>query len=137
MMQSIVQQRLLAQLATAFGVLALLLAAVGLYGVLSYAVARRTGEMGVRVALGAQQPDLIRMVLLDALRLVAIGVVIGLPLALGATRLLVSQLHGVSPADPLSIAIAVSVLGGSAVVAGLLPALRASRVSPIEALRAE
>src|SRR5439155_22145621 len=134
---SVRQERLLARLATGFGVLALLLAAVGLYGVMTYAVTRRTVEIGLRVALGAQQLDVVRMVLFDALRLVAAGFVIGLPLALFMTRLLRSQLHGVDPADPLSIAAAVAVLAASAVLAVLLPALRASRVSPIVALRAE
>jgi predicted permease len=137
MLDSIVEQRLVAQLATAFGVLALLLAAVGLYGVMTYAVARRTGEIGVRVALGAQQADVVRMVLLDAARLVSAGVIVGLPLALAATRLLEAQLHGVELIDPISITTAITVLATSALVAGLLPALRASRVSPIEALRSE
>jgi predicted permease len=137
MLGSIVEQRLVAQLATAFGVLALLLAAIGLYGVMTYAVARRTGEIGVRVALGAQQADVVRMVLLDAARLVAAGVVVGLPVALAVTRLLEAQLHGVEPIDPVSIATALMVLSASALVAGLVPALRASRVSPIEALRSE
>jgi ABC-type antimicrobial peptide transport system permease subunit len=104
---------------------------------MTYAVARRTGEIGVRVALGAQQADVVRMVLLDAARLVAAGVVVGLPVALAVTRLLEAQLHGVEPIDPVSIATALMVLSASALVAGLVPALRASRVSPIEALRSE
>jgi predicted permease len=137
MRASIRQERLLARLASGFGVLALLLAAVGLYGVMTYAITRRTGEIGLRVALGAQRTDVVRMVLLDALRLVAAGFVLGLPLALFMTRLLRGQLHGVDPADPLSIAAAVAVLATSAVLAVLLPALRASRVSPIVALRAD
>ncbi len=137
MMATIVEQRLVAQLATAFGTLALVLAAVGLYGVMTYAVVRRTGEIGVRVALGAQQGDVVRMVLFDALRVVVAGLVVGLPLALLSARLLNAQLHGVGAADPISIAVALAVLGASAVIAGLIPALRASRVSPIEALRAE
>jgi predicted permease len=131
------EQRLVAQLATAFGVLALLLAAIGLYGVMTFAITRRTGEIGLRVALGAQRSDVVSMVLVDALRLVAIGVVIGLPLAIASTRLLRTQLHDVASTDPLSIAVAIGVLATSAVVAVLLPALRASKVSPIVALRAE
>jgi predicted permease len=137
MRDTIGEQRLVAQLATAFGVLALLLAAIGLYGVMTYAITRRTGEIGLRVALGAQRSNVVTMVLGDALRLVAVGVVIGLPLALASTRLLRTQLHDVAATDPLSIAVAIGVLATSAVVAVLLPALRASKVSPIVALRAE
>jgi predicted permease len=137
MRQSISEERLVAQLATAFGVLALLLAGVGLYGVMTYAITRRTGEIGLRVALGAQRVDVLRMVLFAALRLVVVGVVIGLPLALTSTRLLRTQLHGIDAIDPVSIVVAVGVLGLSAVIAVLVPALRASRVSPIVALRTE
>jgi len=137
MRDSISQERLLAKLATAFGVLALVLAAVGLYGVMTYAITRRTGEIGLRVALGAQRGGVIRMVVGDVLRLVVTGIVIGLPLALATVRLLGAELHDVSPTDPASIAIAIVVLTLSALAAGLLPALRASRVSPIVALRAE
>ena len=115
----------------------LLLAAIGLYGVMTYAITRRTGEIGLRVALGAQRGDVIRMVVMDALRLVALGLVIGLPVAMMSTRLLRAQLHGVGTADPVSIAVAVVVLAVSAVAAVMLPALRASRVSPIVALRSE
>src|SRR6185436_1728196 len=82
------EERLVARVATAFGVLAVLLAAIGLYGVMTYAITRRTGEIGLRVALGAQRDDVVRMVLFDALRLVGLGVVVGLPLALAASRLL-------------------------------------------------
>ncbi|HEY4305461.1 MAG TPA: ABC transporter permease [Gemmatimonadaceae bacterium] len=135
MASSISQQRLLAQLAGGFGVLALVLAAIGLYGVMSYAINRRTGEIGLRVALGAQRADVIRMVLLEAVQLVGMGVVVGLPLALVATRLLATQLHGVAPTDPVSLGIALVVLTGSAVVAALVPAVRASRLSPMRALR--
>jgi predicted lysophospholipase L1 biosynthesis ABC-type transport system permease subunit len=137
MRQSISESRLVTRLAGAFGVLALLLAAVGLYGVVAYAITRRTAEIGLRVALGAQRADIGRMVLLDALRVVALGIVIGLPVALGSMRLLTAQLHGVAAADPVSIAAAVTVLLVSAVVAVMLPAIRAARVSPIVALRAE
>jgi predicted permease len=132
---SIRQAVLLARLATAFGVLALLLAAIGLYGVMSYSVARRTGEIGLRSALGAQREDVVRLVLRDAMTLVLFGLVVGLPLAMALMRLLSAQLHGVGTADPGSIALAAGVLMASAIVASLLPALRASRVSPIVALR--
>jgi len=137
MASSIQEERLVARLASGFGTLALLLAAIGLYGVMTYAVTRRTGEIGLRVALGANGSDVVRLVLFDALRLVGVGVVIGLPLALGAARLLQAQLHDVPTTDPLSLAVAVGVLAISAAAAALIPAMRASRVSPIVALRAE
>ncbi len=129
------QEILLTQLATAFGVLALALAAIGLYGVMSYSVARRSREMGLRTALGAQRADVMRLVLTNALALVLSGLVVGLPLAMAMTRLLKSQLHGVGTADPGSIALAVVVLVVSAIVAALVPALRATRVAPSIALR--
>ncbi len=131
------EERLLARVALGFGLGALLLAAIGLYGVMTYAVTRRTGEIGLRVALGAQRQGVIGLVVGDALRVVLIGFVLGLPIALGALRLLGAQLHGVEATDPLSIATALSVLLVSAVVAVLLPAWRASKVSPIVALREE
>ena len=137
MHQSIVGERLVARLATGFGALALFLAAIGLYGVMTYAIARRTGEIGLRAALGAQRADVVRMVLFDALRLVGIGLLIGLPIALLSTRLLETQLYGVDTVDPISIVVAIGVLTVSAVVAVVLPASRAARVSPIVALRAE
>jgi ABC-type antimicrobial peptide transport system permease subunit len=137
MKQSIREERLVARLATAFGVLALLLAGIGLYGVMTYAITRRTGEIGLRAALGARRSDVVWMVLFDALRLVSAGIVVGLGLALVSTRLLRTQLHDVGTFDPLSIAAAVAVLAISAVIAVMVPALRASRVSPIVALRAE
>jgi predicted permease len=137
MKQSISEERLVARLATWFGGLALLLAGIGLYGVMTYAITRRTGEIGLRAALGANRADVVRMVLFDALRLVGAGMVVGLALALSSTRLLLAQLHGVSAVDPMSIGAAIVVLAISAVIAVLIPALRASRVSPIVALRAE
>src|SRR6266705_1107459 len=103
MRASIGQERLVARLATGFGALALLLAGIGLYGVLTYAVTRRMNEIGLRVALGAQQQDVVRMVLGDALKLMLIGVLVGAPVALAATQLLRSQLHDVHPADPIAI----------------------------------
>jgi putative ABC transport system permease protein len=137
MRQSIREERLLTRLAAGFGTVALLLAAIGLYGVMTYAITRRTSEIGLRAALGAQRGTVVQMVLGDALRLVLVGTAIGVPLALVATKLLKTQLHGIKPADPVSIAISLLVLGASGVFAALLPALRASRVAPIEALREE
>jgi predicted permease len=135
MRQSIREERLLARLASGFGLLALLLAAIGLYGVISYAVVRRTGEFGLRVALGAQRGNVIGLVLGDAFRLVALGLAGGVPLAIAGTRLLRSQLHGVAPTDPTAIGVALAVLTASAFAAALIPALRATRVDPLAALR--
>lgn len=137
MAATIAQEQLVAQLATGFGILALLLAAIGLYGVMTYAITRRTGEIGLRVALGAARVDVMRMVLGDAMRVVLTGMVAGLILALASTRLLATQLHDVATTDPISIGVAAGVLLLSAIVAVALPAFRASRVSPIVALRAE
>lgn len=135
MRQSIREERLLARLASGFGVLALLLAAIGLYGVMTYAVSRRTGEFGLRVALGAQRTNVLKLVLGDALTLVVLGVAAGVPLAVAGTSLLRSQLHGVAVTDPTAILAALSVLAVSATVAALIPALRATRVEPLAALR--
>jgi predicted permease len=137
MRQSVREQRLVARLATGFGVLAVLLAAIGLYGVMSYAVTRRTGEIGLRVALGADRERVVGLILSDALKVVGIGLVVGIPVALAATRLLRSQLHGVHPADPVVMGAALVVLTVSAIVAALIPAMRASRIDPLVALRQE
>ncbi|MBL8961827.1 MAG: ABC transporter permease, partial [Gemmatimonadetes bacterium] len=137
MQQSVGGERLLARLATGFGLLALLLASIGLYGVMSYAVTRRTGELGLRAALGASRGQVLRQVMAGALRLVGLGVVVGVPLALGAAQLLKSQLHGLGAVDVPSLSIALAILGCSAVAAAAVPALRASRVSPLVALQQE
>ena len=135
MRQSIREELLLARLSSAFGFLALLLASFGLYGVLTYAVTRRTGEIGLRVALGAQRGTVVRMILRDALMLVGVGVIVGAPLSILGGRLLRNQLHGIEGIDPISIAVALTALITAAVIAALLPALRASRVAPLTALR--
>jgi len=134
---TIVKERLMAAISAFFGVLALLLAAIGLYGILAYAVARRTTEIGVRMALGAKRAAVQWMVLRDALLLVAIGIVVGIPAALGLTRLARSLLFGVEPNDPLTIACAAALMISIAMLAGYLPAWRASRVDPMVALRYE
>lgn len=135
MRASVRQERLLARLASGFGIVALLLAAIGLYGVLTYAIGRRTGEIGLRVALGARRGTVIGMVLGDALRLVMVGVILGIPLAVGVMQLIRTQLHAVKPTDPIALIVAVVVLGASALAAALIPSLRASRVAPLVALR--
>jgi len=134
---SIRQDILLARFVSAFGVLALVLAAMGLHGIMSYATLRRTGEFGLRLALGARPGDVLRLVLRDGLALMALGMAAAVPLVLVASRLLRSQIYRVPPLDPVSIGLAVLVLGGAGVGAGLLPALRAARVGPLEALRTE
>jgi predicted permease len=133
---SIRDERLVARLATGLGALALLLAAIGLFGVTSYSIARRTSEIGVRIALGARRADIARLVMRDGLRPVAVGIVIGLPLAIGAARILEHHLNDIS-SDPASLAVAVAVLVASAIAAVLLPARRAMLIDPIGALREE
>jgi ABC-type antimicrobial peptide transport system permease subunit len=133
---SIRDERLVTRLATGLGALALLLAGIGLFGVTSYSIARRTSEIGLRIALGAQRADVARLVMRDGLRPVAVGVVIGLPLAIGAVRILESNLNDIS-SDPASTALAVAVLMASAVAAVFVPARRAMRIDPIGALREE
>jgi len=130
-------QRLAARLVGAFGALALLLACVGLYGVITQEVVRRTNEIGVRMALGAQRREVVWMILGDTLVLLAIGVAIGVPAALGAARFVASQLYGVSAGAPGAFVFAAAVLAVVAIVTGMLPAHRASRVDPMVALRAE
>ncbi|MGA2113621.1 MAG: ABC transporter permease [Bryobacteraceae bacterium] len=131
------QERLIAQLSTVFGALALLLAGIGLYGVLSYAVAQRTGEIGIRMALGAQRGAVARLVLRETGILIAVGLAIGVPASLAAARLVRSTLFGLQPADPVTLACALGVMVLVAAVAGYLPAHRASRVDPLIALRYE
>ena len=131
------QQRAVASLAGLFGIVALVLAAVGLYGVTAYKVAQRTNEIGLRMALGADRRKVIEMVLHGAFRRVAIGLLLGLPLAIGAGRLLSSQLYGVPIWDPLALGIAAGSLGICACCAAIIPATRAASISPMNALRAE
>jgi predicted permease len=131
------QERALASLAGLFGVVALLLAAIGLYGVTAYSVAQRTNEIGIRMALGADRSTVIKLVLRGAFTRVAIGLLLGLPLAIGAGRLIATQLYGVSAWDPLALATAAASLAVCALVAALVPAGRAASISPIRALRTE
>jgi putative ABC transport system permease protein len=135
--ESIRQERLIAMLSSFFGLFALLLAALGLYGVMAHAVARRTREIGVRMALGAQVAAVLWLVLRETLFLVSIGIAIGLPVALAATRLVKGLLFGLNANDPLTIALAVFVMLSIAALAGYLPARRAASVDPMMALRHE
>jgi predicted permease len=131
------QPRAVASLAGLFGIVALVLAAVGLYGVTAYKVAQRTNEIGLRMALGADRRRVIEMVLQGAFRRVVIGLVLGLPLAVGAGRLLSAQLYGVPFWDPLALGVAALSLAACACIAAIIPATRASSISPMNALRAE
>jgi predicted permease len=133
----LVQERLVASLSGFFGGLAVLLACVGLYGVISFTVARRTSEMGIRLALGATRGQLLWAVLRESLVLVAAGVAVGVPAALALTRLIASRLFGVSPTDVVTMSGAVAMIVALAAIAGLLPARRAARVDPMLALRSE
>jgi predicted permease len=135
--ESLSQERLVATLSSWFGAFALLLAAIGLYGVLAYSVTRRTNEIGLRMALGAERGGVIWMVLREALLLVGMGVAIGVPLALALARSVSSLLYGLKPTDSLTISVAVVLLFLVAAVAIYLPARRASRVDPMVALRYE
>jgi len=131
------QERAVASLAGLFGVVALLLAAVGLYGVTAYAVAQRTNEIGIRMALGADRTRVIDLVLRSAFARVAIGLVVGVPLAVLAGRLISTQLYGVTYSDPVALSIACGSLALCALCAAIIPAMRAAAVSPITALRRE
>jgi predicted permease len=130
-------ERMAATLLGGFGLLALLLAALGIYGVLAYSVSRRIREIGVRMALGAQISDVLALVLRQGLLLVGIGTMLGLASAIAATRLVTSFLHGINPLDPLTFAVVVCLLTLVAFVACWLPARRATKVDPMEALRGE
>jgi len=131
------QEKLVAELVSFFGLLALLLACVGLYGVMAHGVVRRTKEIGIRMALGAERKLIVWMVMRETILLVLLGVAIGVPIALGAARLISSQLFGLNPADPFSLIVAALVLTGVASLAGFLPARKASKVNPLIALRYE
>ena len=135
--RQLTQQRLIARLTSFFGALALVLASIGLYGVTAHNVGRRVSEIGVRMALGADGGHILRLVLRGAFGLILFGLSIGLPLTFAAGRFLGNQLYGVSPYDPIVILAAVVMLGLSALAASVMPALRASSISPLEALRHE
>ena len=131
------QERAVASLASLFGVVALLLAAIGLYGVTAYTVAQRTNEIGIRMALGADRANVVQLVLRGAFQRVLVGLVLGLPLAIGAGRLISAQLYGVSSWDPFALTVAAIALAVCAFFAAIIPARRAAAISPIDALRIE
>jgi predicted permease len=130
-------ERLIAQLSSFFSLLALALACIGLYGVMTYNVVRRTNEIGIRIALGAQSNRVLWMVLKESMLLLGIGVVLGVPATLAATRLVQAQLFGLSPSDPVTLAVAVMIIAMVTLAAAYLPARRAMGVDPIVALRYE
>jgi predicted permease len=135
--ESLITERLVATLSTGFGILATLLATIGLYGVMAYTVAQRTREIGIRMALGAASHNVLWMVMKEVLQLVAIGVVLGLPAAWALTRFAKSQLYGIQPNDALTIALATAGIALVAIFSGYIPARRATLVDPMRALRWE
>ena len=135
--EAVFRERIFAQLTSLFGVLAALLACLGLYGLMSYSVAGRRNEIGIRMALGARRAGILRWVLVEALGLVLLGLALGVPVALGATRLISSQLYGLRPNDALTLVLATLLLAAVALLAGYIPARRATKVDPVVALRYE
>jgi ABC-type antimicrobial peptide transport system permease subunit len=131
------QEILFARVCGGFALLALTIACVGLYGTMSYAVARRTGEIGIRMALGAQRGAVVWMVLREVLILAAMGLAIGLPISLGTSKFVESLLFGLQHNDPRSLATAAAILLSASLVAGYFPAWKASRIDPMIALRHE
>jgi predicted permease len=135
--ESLVTERMIATLSSVFGALATLLALVGLYGVMAYMVTRRAREIGIRMALGARAASVVWLVMREVLVVVGAGVALGVPAALALSRLVESQLYGIQPNDPASIALATLLLAGVASLAGYLPARRAAASDPVRALRTE
>ena len=135
--KSLSQERLIAALSSAFGLLAVLVACVGVYGVMAYSVSRRTNEIGIRMALGAQRRSVVGMIMRESGLLLAIGIAIGAALSLAAARTAASLLFGLKPHDPLTILVAIVGLAAVAAAASFLPAHRASRLDPMAALREE
>jgi ABC-type antimicrobial peptide transport system permease subunit len=135
--QSLTLMRLIATLSGFFGALAVLLATIGLYGIMAYNVARRRNEIGVRIALGAEQSRVVRMVLGEVSRVVLAGAVVGLLLSFGVTRLVASFLYGVTPTDAGTLSGSVVLLAAVGIAAAAVPAWRAARLDPVAALREE
>ena len=135
--KSLAQARFSSTLLTIFANLALALAAIGIYGVMSYAVSQRTSEIGIRLALGATIGDVLTMIVLDGLRLAVFGLALGVLLAVGLSRTIATMLYETTGTDPVTFAAVIGVLGAAALLASYLPARRASRIPPVEALRAQ
>ena len=135
--RSVSDQRALAMLAASFSALALLMTSVGLYGVLAFATAQRTREIGVRMALGAQRSNVILLVVREMALTAIIGVAVALPAAFGLSRLVVSQLYGVQPGDPITLLACILICALMLILAAAIPARRAASVDPMEALRSE
>jgi ABC-type antimicrobial peptide transport system permease subunit len=135
--RSLLEERLAADLSSIASALALLLVSIGLYGAVAYAVTRRTQELGIRMALGAQKRDIFWMVLSETLTTVMAGIAVGVPMGLGAVRLISAKLFGVGAADPVAITVAVLMMISVSAVASFLPARRAAKVDPMVALRHE
>jgi predicted permease len=133
--QLMAHEQVIGVLAQVFGVLALVLASIGLYGITAYSVARRTSEIGVRTALGATHVQIVRLILESALGQAGVGLALGIPAALAAGRFLADQVYGVQTSDPTVLLIASALLAACAAIAGLIPAVKASAVDPVEALR--
>jgi predicted permease len=131
------QERIFASLTSGFGILALILACIGIYGIMAYTVARRTNEIGIRMALGAQSGRVLRMILREASWMAVVGVIAGLGAAVAMARLIASMLFGLKPYDPLTLGVAALLLVLVAVAASWIPAWRAAHVDPIQALRHE
>jgi predicted permease len=131
------QERAVATLAGLFGIVALALSGIGLYGVTAYSITQRTNEIGIRMALGAGRGNVVQLILLGAFSRVSLGLILGLPMAVGAGRLISAQLYGVSPWDPQALAAAAGALALSSFLAAILPAARAALISPMRALRTE
>ena len=131
------QEKLFAQAYTLFGGLALLLASIGLFGLMSYNVSRRTNEIGIRMALGAQRQDVLRLVMRESMILVVIGIAVGLTIALASSRFVATLLFGLPPTDIMTMGLAMTVMVAVSALAGYLPARRASRVDPMVALHYE
>ena len=135
--KSVLPRKFAMLLLSIFAGLAMLLAAIGLYGVMSYSVSQRTPELGIRMALGAGKTDVLRLILGQGMRLTAIGLLLGLMASIALTRLISGLLFGVSARDPLVIGLVAVLLGGAALIANVVPAQRAMKVEPLVALRNE
>jgi ABC-type antimicrobial peptide transport system permease subunit len=134
---ALLTERLVATLSAVFGLLATLLAVIGLYGVMVYTVSRRTKEVGIRMALGASQNDVVWLVMSEVLLLFGIGVMVAVPSALVLSGLVRAQVYGITPQDPVTMVVATVILAMVALAAGFIPARRAARIDPMRALRWE